>query len=140
MISQPSCTSSKLTMEHQKNVWNQVNNEERKTISLASFWLIYYELRVDFIYCSGVSIFDFEQVMSADIKLSNHLHIFSKISLTGFRNNMARNFPKCSSCNFSVFRTRCSRQNFWLNSNVNCFILHLCQENMLLSLKIICFS
>lgn len=101
MNSQPSCTSSKLTTEHQKNVLNQVNNEERKTISLASFWLIYYELRVDFIYCSGVCIFDFEQLMSADIKLSNHLHIFSKISLTGFRNNMARNFPKCSSCNFS---------------------------------------
>lgn len=101
MNSQPSCTSSKLTTEHQKNVLNQVNNEERKTISLASFWLIYYELRVDFIYCSGVCIFDFEQLMSADIKLSNHLHIFSKISLTGFRNNMARNFPNCSSCNFS---------------------------------------
>ena len=52
--------------KYQNKRWNmfKVSNKDTKTtsVSMTSFWCLYFQLCADFIYCFTVSVFDFEQV------------------------------------------------------------------------------
>ena len=61
---QPVFTCLKSTVETPNNVWNRfkVTNKDEKIKSLTSFWYLFYLLRRDFAYCSGIFLVNFKQV------------------------------------------------------------------------------